>query len=607
MGRCGGLVSSGPGRVEDMIRYIRVDQVGAKSIRVRFTPCEAYAERYFGIYINGTLRRPIVHAPARSVVEAIRRLEPLETKALVYVEPMGNFSDIANAKEPFEGARDAEAASADKLSFAWTAPTTFSQATGYVFAPAGDDQVSAISITGMKRFTNVIRLADAPTRGRLTYSIYPKGGKILLRWWAGGNLVAEGVRTGDGAITCREQQESGLEVTCTLALKTAAITDATNATPIVITSAGHSLEDGDRVVIEDVEGNTAANGEWVVANSTTDTFELVDSVGNGAYTTGGAWAKITEPDEAVVDLVWPDSYQIHYSTGALSFPRTPEDTVQDNGEDSYRYTSDTLAAGTYNAAVVPVRDGVAQSSGIGTSTGLEVLDVPEPPELSLVSGNAAALTVAWTAGESGCTYTVYYSLAGGVVNYGAQTSPVPITTAVDAVSATLAAITGYPCVIRGCVRASKGGVEEATNREFAVELDESGEIVYQRPNAAHVNKITADGLTLTLECSNILDELAAIATHLDLFLQPVGTALDFDDPQESVELDELEYGECARSATIAHTVGSAGAYHYAVRARSEDGTLSLFYVERYISLTDAAPGGVASLNVEVSRAAREVE
>lgn len=67
------------------------------------------------------------------------------------------------------------------------------------------------------------------------------------------------------------------------------ITDASNATPIVITAAGHGLSNGEEVRIRNVGGNTAADGYWTVANKTTDTFELATSVGSGAYTSGGTW------------------------------------------------------------------------------------------------------------------------------------------------------------------------------------------------------------------------------------------------------------------------------------------------------------------------------
>lgn len=66
-----------------------------------------------------------------------------------------------------------------------------------------------------------------------------------------------------------------------------AVTGATNATPIVITTATHSLTTGDTVNISGVGGNTAANGDWTIIVLSGTTFSLNTSVGNGAYTSGG--------------------------------------------------------------------------------------------------------------------------------------------------------------------------------------------------------------------------------------------------------------------------------------------------------------------------------
>lgn len=66
-----------------------------------------------------------------------------------------------------------------------------------------------------------------------------------------------------------------------------AVTGATNASPIVITQVGHGKANGDAVFISGVGGNTAANGAWVIANITANTYELRGSAGNGAYTAGG--------------------------------------------------------------------------------------------------------------------------------------------------------------------------------------------------------------------------------------------------------------------------------------------------------------------------------
>jgi len=69
---------------------------------------------------------------------------------------------------------------------------------------------------------------------------------------------------------------------------TATITNATNATPISITtSAAHLYANGDTVVITGATGNTAANGTFVIAVTGSTSFTLTGSVGNGAYAGGG--------------------------------------------------------------------------------------------------------------------------------------------------------------------------------------------------------------------------------------------------------------------------------------------------------------------------------
>jgi hypothetical protein len=79
----------------------------------------------------------------------------------------------------------------------------------------------------------------------------------------------------------------------------ATITDASNTTPIVITSADHGWTNNTIVEHTGIGGNTAANGTFRVKNATDDTYELVDPVtgadvaGNGAYS-GGGTAKLAE-------------------------------------------------------------------------------------------------------------------------------------------------------------------------------------------------------------------------------------------------------------------------------------------------------------------------
>jgi hypothetical protein len=94
---------------------------------------------------------------------------------------------------------------------------------------------------------------------------------------------------------------------------TKSVTGATNATPIVITVATHGYTTGDGIRIASVGGNTAANGDWSINVLTADTFELVDSSGNGTYTSGGtaekynAAAHIFEGDDTIQDEAWGGS------------------------------------------------------------------------------------------------------------------------------------------------------------------------------------------------------------------------------------------------------------------------------------------------------------
>jgi hypothetical protein len=68
---------------------------------------------------------------------------------------------------------------------------------------------------------------------------------------------------------------------------TQAITGATNATPIVLTSVAHGVTTGESVYVSKVGGNTAANGIWKVTAATADTLNLLGSSANANYTSGG--------------------------------------------------------------------------------------------------------------------------------------------------------------------------------------------------------------------------------------------------------------------------------------------------------------------------------
>ena len=88
------------------------------------------------------------------------------------------------------------------------------------------------------------------------------------------------------------------------------ITDVTDdtVTPIVITSTGHGLEDGDMVEIVGVLGNTAAVGSFIVDGKTDNTFKIVKldgtaTTGNGNFDEGSPTGDIT--------IVYPGNMMVH--------------------------------------------------------------------------------------------------------------------------------------------------------------------------------------------------------------------------------------------------------------------------------------------------------
>lgn len=129
------------------------------------------------------------------------------------------------------------------------------------------------------------------------------------------------------------------------------ITGATNATPIVVTSAGHGYSNGDVVSISGVGGNTAANGRFRVANVSTDTFELTDYntganvAGNGAYTSGGFSVNLTTPqywDEVSAGEVATEALANKTATfGVLDADDTTFDSVEGDVSEALIIWKDT--------------------------------------------------------------------------------------------------------------------------------------------------------------------------------------------------------------------------------------------------------------------------
>jgi hypothetical protein len=72
-------------------------------------------------------------------------------------------------------------------------------------------------------------------------------------------------------------------------MDTGVITDATDASPIVITDTDHKLSTGNRITVANVGGQVGANGTHVITVETSNTFSLDGSTSGGTYTSGGTW------------------------------------------------------------------------------------------------------------------------------------------------------------------------------------------------------------------------------------------------------------------------------------------------------------------------------
>jgi hypothetical protein len=69
--------------------------------------------------------------------------------------------------------------------------------------------------------------------------------------------------------------------------RTVLVTDASVASPIVITAPGHGFQNDDRVYVGGVDNNTPANGGWLVDRVDDDHFSLRGSTGAGAASANG--------------------------------------------------------------------------------------------------------------------------------------------------------------------------------------------------------------------------------------------------------------------------------------------------------------------------------
>lgn len=228
-----------------------------------------------------------------------------------------------------------------------------------------------------------------------------------------------------------------------------AITAASNATPIVITSNSHGFANGDYVVVGKVAGNLAANGVWLVASVATNTFALTDpvtggnAVGSAAYTSGGYAANLgpgTSGDN------WDDFDGCLVGTATTLASPTVTNGIADAADTAFGAVTgasvealalykDTGTAST--SKVIALIDGrhivtcAAQAAASATTVAVERLSagIPNSTVLTFSNGATATLSALANAGDRTITVSALAAIitAGSRADAPATSSPFPYT------------------------------------------------------------------------------------------------------------------------------------------------------------------------------------
>ena len=176
------------------------------------------------------------------------------------------------------------------------------------------------------------------------------------------------------------------------------ISGATQANPVVVTATGHSYDNGDEISITGVVGMTELNNKrYLVANKTTNTFEITDVDGtniNGtgftAYTSGGVANRVYEIatpylTAELFDLKFAQSADVMY----ITHPNHEVEKLSRSGHTSWTltdvdftdgpYLDDNITATTITTSAHTVGTGrtltASAITGINGDTGFQTTDV----------------------------------------------------------------------------------------------------------------------------------------------------------------------------------------------------------------------------------------
>jgi hypothetical protein len=203
MGFTGGCTTQASGATADIIEDVRVLPIGTVDV-VEATVWKPYRNRFLAPFIGGIYAGKNEFAGVDGLVRV-----SIPRGGTLYLEDAGRWPAFDPGREPSGRALKFESLNSRRLRIHWLSRYRLG-------VPQGDAQLSAIVITGAVRGVNCVREALTPTRGKLSYTIKSDGGDYTVQWWNGIELVAEGTRTGNGAVPFEAMNGSGLIIAGTL-------------------------------------------------------------------------------------------------------------------------------------------------------------------------------------------------------------------------------------------------------------------------------------------------------------------------------------------------------------------------------------------------------
>jgi hypothetical protein len=196
--------SSFPGDIEDVMLDLGFKLLpGGGSGVVSFRPAAGYGGRFYALYLNARRERACFVAEGQAAARGVA-LPPESGPVSIALEDLGDWADASY--DPNEGALALEALCAARISLSWLAAVEICpRATASAAA-----QLSAWSVTGLKRFSNCAPVPGRPARAQLEARLDVAGAQRTVTLFSSGRLVASGVRAGDGAVVLSEENSSGL-------------------------------------------------------------------------------------------------------------------------------------------------------------------------------------------------------------------------------------------------------------------------------------------------------------------------------------------------------------------------------------------------------------